>query len=97
MYGPAPEDEIISLARRQLSTLLGPLPEALFTVVRRWPRSLPQYGVGHLERMQRLEERVRAFPGLHLIGNAYYGVGLPDLVRQGRETARRVVAPTPLS
>ena len=93
----APEDEILSLARRQLSTLLGPLPEALFTVVRRWPRSLPQYAVGHLERMKRLEERVRAFPGLHLIGNAYYGVGLPDLVRQGRETVRRVVAPTPLS
>jgi oxygen-dependent protoporphyrinogen oxidase len=92
----APEDEIISLARRQLSTLLGPLPEASFTVVRRWPRSLPQYAVGHLERMKRLEEQVRAFPGLHLIGNAYYGVGLPDLVRQGRETARRVVAPTPL-
>ncbi len=91
----APEDEIVSLARRQLSTLLGPLPEALFTVVRRWPRSLPQYAVGHLERMKRLEERVRAFPGLHLIGNAYYGVGLPDLVRQGRETARRVVAPLP--
>jgi oxygen-dependent protoporphyrinogen oxidase len=89
----APEDEIISLARRQLSTLLGPLPEASFPVVRRWPRSLPQYAVGHLERMKRLEEQVRAFPGLHLIGNAYYGVGLPDLVRQGRETARWVVAP----
>ena len=91
----APEEEIVSLARRQLSLLLGPLPEASFTVVRRWPRSLPQYAVGHPERMARLDEQVRAFPGLQLAGNAYYGVGLPDLVRQGREIARRLVSPSP--
>lgn len=88
----APEDEIISLARRQLSSLLGPLPEASFTVVRRWPRSLPQYAVGHLRRMAQLMERVRALPGIELAGNAYYGVGLPDLVRQGREAAQRLAS-----
>ncbi len=91
----SPDDEVVALAIRQLSSLLGPLPQASFTVVRRWPRSLPQYAVGHLERMARLEERIRAFPGLQLIGNAYYGVGLPDLVRQGRGAARRVVTPSP--
>ncbi|QNI32894.1 protoporphyrinogen oxidase [Alloacidobacterium dinghuense] len=91
----SPDDEVTGLALRQLSSLLGQLPEPSFTVVRRWPRSLPQYAVGHLERMARLEERVRALPGLELIGNAYYGVGLPDLVRQGREAARRVISPLP--
>jgi len=91
------DDEIIALAHRQLSALLGPLPTPSFTVVRRWPRSLPLYAVGHLERMERLAERVRALPWLQLMGNAYYGVGLPDLVRQGREAARRVVAPLPPS
>jgi len=89
------DDEVVDLTIQQLSALLGPLPAPSFTVVRRWPRSLPQYAVGHLERMARLEERVRALPGLQLIGNAYYGVGLPDLVRQGREAARRVVSPLP--
>jgi oxygen-dependent protoporphyrinogen oxidase len=89
----SPEEEIVALAVRQLSVLLGPLPTPSFTVVRRWPRSLPQYAVGHLERMARLEGRIQALPGLQLIGNAYYGVGLPDLVRQGREAARRVLIP----
>jgi len=89
------DDDVIALAGQQLSALLGPLPEPSFTVVRRWPRSLPQYAVGHLERMQRLEEHVQPLPGLQLIGNAYYGVGLPDLVRQGREAARRAVPPSP--
>ncbi len=89
------DSEVIGLAQQQLSALLGPLPAPSFTLVRRWPRSLPQYAVGHLERMEQLEARVRALPGLQLIGNAYYGVGLPDLIRQGRETARRVMAPSP--
>jgi oxygen-dependent protoporphyrinogen oxidase len=87
----SPEAEIVALAHEQLSALLEPLPEPSFTVIRRWPRSLPQYAVGHPERMQRLEERVRALSGLQFIGNAYHGVGLPDLVHQGREAVRRVL------
>jgi protoporphyrinogen/coproporphyrinogen III oxidase len=91
----APDHEILSYATRQLSLLLGQLPEPSFTVIRRWPRSLPQYAVGHLERLEQLEKQVREFPGLALVGNAYYGVGLPDLVRQGRETAQRLVSVSP--
>jgi oxygen-dependent protoporphyrinogen oxidase len=59
--------------------------------VRWWPASLPQYAVGHLARMVRLEALVAKHPGLHLAGNAYYGVGLPDMVRMGREAARRAL------
>ena len=82
------DDQIISRARLQLARVLGPLPQAAETVVRRWPQSLPQYAVGHLERMAELESLLRATPGLSLVGSAYYGVGLPDLIRQGRATAR---------
>jgi protoporphyrinogen/coproporphyrinogen III oxidase len=82
------DDSIVEQARRQLARVLGPLPSAVETVVRRWPLSLPQYEVGHLDRMQQLETFVSAHPGLHLVGCAYYGVGLPDLIRQGRAVAR---------
>jgi protoporphyrinogen/coproporphyrinogen III oxidase len=82
------DDQIIARARLQLARVLGPLPQAAETVVRRWPRSLPQYAVGHLERMAALESLLRGLPGLSLVGCAYYGVGLPDLIRQGRATAR---------
>ncbi len=77
-----------TLALQSLGTLLGKLPEPEFAVVRRWPQSLPQYAVGHLQRMEQLEERVARWPGLHLIGNAYHGVGLPDLIAVGRAAAR---------
>jgi oxygen-dependent protoporphyrinogen oxidase len=82
------DEQITARARQQLARVLGPLPQATETVVRRWPRSLPQYAVGHLERMAELESLLRAKPGLSLVGSAYYGVGLPDLIRHGRATAR---------
>jgi oxygen-dependent protoporphyrinogen oxidase len=85
-------DETAVVARLELARILGPLPEPQVTVVRRWPRSLPQYGVGHLERMAELDERVSTLDGLWLLGNGYRGVGLPDLVRDARAAARRVAA-----
>jgi protoporphyrinogen/coproporphyrinogen III oxidase len=86
------DDNLVERARLQLGRILGPLPEALETVVRRWPQSLPQYAVGHLDRMAELESILHTLPGLHLVGSAYYGVGLPDLIRQGRATARLLAA-----
>jgi oxygen-dependent protoporphyrinogen oxidase len=81
---------LVALALRRLSEALGPVPEPDIALVRRWPLSLPQYAVGHLDRMVKLSELTSNFPALHLIGNAYHGVGLPDLIRQGREAARRI-------
>ncbi|MGC2398991.1 MAG: protoporphyrinogen oxidase [Acidobacteriaceae bacterium] len=85
------DDQIAERARRQLARVLGPLPQAAETVVRRWPLSLPQYEVGHLDRMAELQRQLNTVPALHLVGSAYYGVGLPDLIRQGRATARLLV------
>lgn len=83
-------DEIAAVARLELARILGPLPEPQVTIVRRWPRSLPQYAVGHLERMKDLDGRVSQMGGLWLLGNGYRGVGLPDLIRDARCAARRI-------
>jgi oxygen-dependent protoporphyrinogen oxidase len=78
----------------QLSAILGPLPkpDASLTTVRRWPRSLPQYEVGHMERMAELDQRIATLGGLTLLGNGYRGVGVPDLIRDARKAAREVCA-----
>lgn len=83
-------DEASSVARLELAHILGPLPEPQITVVRRWPNSLPQYAVGHLERMAELDRRVEELGNLWLLGNGYRGVGLPDLIRDARITARQI-------
>ncbi len=69
---------------------LGSEPEA--TKVVRWPRSMPQYEVGHLERLARIDGALSPLPGMFLAGSAYRGVGVADCVRQGGEAAERVRA-----
>jgi oxygen-dependent protoporphyrinogen oxidase len=60
----------------------------VLTVVRRWPNSLPQYSVGHLDRVAEIESRLHAHAGLTLLGNSLNGVGIPDLIRDARAAAR---------
>ena len=84
------DDQVAAAALKQLREVLGDLPEPAHTSVRRWPRSLPQYEVGHLDRMQRLGELIAGVPGLHLLGNSYRGVGLPDLIRDARAVAASI-------
>jgi oxygen-dependent protoporphyrinogen oxidase len=82
------DHEIAAIARNQLVDLLGPLPEqADVTIVRRWPRSLPQYEVGHLARMEEFRTCLSTLNGMAVAGNALRGVGLPDLVRDATQAA----------
>ena len=87
----ASDAEIVALARAQLKLILGPLPTPILTVVRRWPRSLPQYAVGHLDRMVELRQRVENLGSIWLLGNGYRGVGLPDLVRDARQAVAELL------
>ena len=86
------DEAIAAFALHELQDLLGPLPTPDFHLVRRWPLSLPQYGVGHLDRMAELERLRQAQPNLWLLGNTYCGVGLPDLIRDARAAARQAAA-----
>lgn len=52
---------------------------------------MAQYGVGHLDRIQLVRDRVAALPGLALAGNAYQGIGVPDCIRTGQEAAASVL------
>jgi oxygen-dependent protoporphyrinogen oxidase len=82
------DDDIADIARNQLIELLGPLPEqADVTIVRHWPRSLPQYEVGHVARMEKFKTCLSAMNGVAIAGNAIRGVGLPDLVRDATQAA----------
>jgi len=81
---------LLDLVRGELREILGVRAEPLWSRIYRWPRSNPQYDVGHLARVDALE--AHAVDELYLSGSAYRGVGIPDCVRQGQETAGRVMA-----
>jgi oxygen-dependent protoporphyrinogen oxidase len=86
------DDALARFACAELGRFLGKLPEPSLSLVRRWPNSLPLYPIGHLDRMVELDVRISQLPNLRLIGNAYRGVGLPDLIHSGRTAARELAA-----
>lgn len=84
--------EIRALVRSELQQLLGIEAEPLLTRIARYPRSMPQYRVGHLQLIDEIEKQATVHPGLALAGNAYRGVGLADCVRSGEAAAEAVFA-----
>ena len=70
------------------AALLGIAAEPLFHRIYRWRRSNPQYDVGHLERVAAIEAALPA--GVYVTGSPYRGVGIPDCVKQGQETAAQM-------
>jgi oxygen-dependent protoporphyrinogen oxidase len=78
---------LLACVERELADLLGVRAEPVLARLARWPASMPQYHLGHLARVARIGERTRSLPGLHLAGNAYGGVGLPDCIASGEHAA----------
>ena len=85
------DDQIIEIVRRELREITGIAAEPQFTRIYRWPHAMPQYEVGHLVRVARLEMHMQRIAGLQLSGNAYHGIGIPDCVRIGRSAADGVM------
>jgi protoporphyrinogen/coproporphyrinogen III oxidase len=83
------DDELLRMVRRELSALLGIDGEPLFHRIYRWPRSNPQYDVGHLDLIAEIEKNLPQ--GVYITGSPYRGVGLPDCVKQAQETAATVL------
>jgi oxygen-dependent protoporphyrinogen oxidase len=86
-----PDDEIQSLVRQELAELLGVRGEPDFCQIHRWLGKMPQYPVGHLDLVAKIEERVANLPHFALAGNAYRGVGIPFCIRSGEQAAERIV------
>jgi len=87
---PLSDDQIVGIVRNELEQIIGLRAEPLFVRVFKWKSAMAQYGVGHLERLERVERLRQQLPGLALAGNAYRGIGVPDCVRSGREAAKEL-------
>jgi protoporphyrinogen/coproporphyrinogen III oxidase len=84
--------ELIGLVRHELGPLLGISAEPVDALVTRWGGGLPQYAVGHVERVQRIRQSVAALAGLAVCGASYDGVGVPACIASAHAAADRVVA-----
>jgi len=86
------DDAIIAIVRNELQQIVGLRAAPLFARVYKWKSAMAQYGVGHLERLDRIERLRQQFAGLALAGNGFRGIGVPDCVRSGSEAAKQVAS-----
>jgi len=87
-----PDDQLLPLVRRHTEKLLHIQGEPVFCDIAHWPGTMPQYHVGHKDLVARIEARASSLPHLHLAGNAYHGVGIPDCIHGGELAAERILA-----
>ncbi len=83
------DDRLLQTVRRELADLLGITTAPIFHRLQRWPRSFPQYDLGHLDRVAAIESSLPTH--VHVTGSSYRGVGIPDCVHQAEETVGRVL------
>jgi oxygen-dependent protoporphyrinogen oxidase len=85
------DDAIIHLVRNELQGILNLRATPLFARVYKWKSAMAQYGVGHVERLGRIERLRQQLPGLALAGNGYRGIGIPDCIRSGQQAAKQLL------
>ena len=85
--------ELIETVRAQVVELLGMRSDAqpVFARVYRWDGGMPQYTLGHLERVDEIERRSAAIPGLALAGGAFRGVGVPNCIESGERAVTKIL------
>lgn len=85
------DEQIVGIVRTELQQILGLQAAPLFSRVYKWKSAMAQYGVGHLDRLERIEHLRQQLPGLALAGNGYRGIGVPDCVRSGRDAVQKLL------
>lgn len=85
------DEEMIKMVRKELREIMGIEAEPVLAKVFRWINSMPQYTVGHEERIASIEEMVSRHPGLYITGSAYHGIGISDSIRNGEVVAKKII------
>jgi protoporphyrinogen/coproporphyrinogen III oxidase len=84
------DEALAGIAQKELKDILDLGATPRFVRVFRWPCALPQYETGHLTRVAQMEELLGELPGISIIGNSFYGIGVPDCIRSGRMAAEKI-------
>ncbi len=85
------DDQLIAKIRADLAALCGIKAVPTYVEVNRWWKAMPQYTIGHLDRLTQLDAALSRYGGLVLTGAGYRGVGIPDCIRDGAVAAEKVV------
>ncbi len=85
------DDQIIDRAKSELKEILGIKDDPEFTLIQRYPKAMPQYHLGHIEKVEDIFRKLKEHKGLEIAGNAYSGVGIPECVHSGELAAEDIL------
>ena len=85
--GTQSDDALIQTARNEVRAVLGASMDPVFARLFRYPQAMPQYTLGHLDRLAHIDRALESTPGVFLAGNSYRGAGIPDCIRSGQQAA----------
>lgn len=84
------ENSLLELAREELELTLGITVKPLVSRVFIWEQAMPQYNLGHPEKLVKIETALEKYPSLALAGNGYRGIGIPDCIHSGELAVERI-------
>lgn len=87
---PWNENDLLELAKEELNLTLGIKAEPLLSRVFMWDKAMPQYNLGHPEKLAQIDSALEKYPGLALAGNGYRGIGIPDCIHSGELAVKKV-------
>lgn len=89
------ESTLLKITQEELRLTLGITAEPLLRRIYTWEKAMPQYNLGHVQRLERIQRQLEFFPGLALAGNAYQGIGIPDCIHSGQLAAEKILSNEP--
>jgi len=85
------DKDMIEMVKGELRDIMGITSEPLLTRIYRWEKAMPQYTIGHEERLSILDKKLSEYPGMFLTGSSYRGSGISECIKDGQLTAEFVL------
>ena len=85
------DTSLVECIRRELEAIVGITAVPQYTEIHRWTRGMPQYVLGHRERLTQVEHLLAEWPGVYVTGAGLYGIGIPDCIREGTKVGHQLV------
>lgn len=85
------DEDLLKMVLDELKDIIGLTAKPVMHKIYRWIKGMPQYTVGHLERVEAIDRRTAAMPGLYVVGGSYKGVGVPDCINVGTQAAQQAL------
>lgn len=86
------DDKLLDMVLTELKDIIGLAARPVMTKIYRWDNGMPQYTIGHLERVANIDARVTANPGFYVVGGSYKGVGVGDCMNAGAQASGKALA-----